>query len=260
MIDTRTCAVHGKARAGRYLIQDPMGRFVCMPGSECKAAGAGAGDDLRVQCSLHGKLRSLDCLEDDGSGRLVCTADRRCKTAAAVGQGEHLDPMGYGGAVGAYGHYGGQYPMQMAVQYGATPGPYANYGIYSQYGAYPMVVAAAPGVPQTGVPAWPPGAPLAIADAPPAKRAASRSRSRSSRASGSRASRGRQRRRRRGRRKEEAKKKKSSAKTRGRSKKRRKKKSSSPSHYRPSASPSISGSPPIICNKGASSSPSSSSS
>eukprot|EP00419_Tripos_fusus_P022369 CAMPEP_0172719870 /NCGR_PEP_ID=MMETSP1074-20121228/75754_1 /TAXON_ID=2916 /ORGANISM="Ceratium fusus, Strain PA161109" /LENGTH=288 /DNA_ID=CAMNT_0013545269 /DNA_START=51 /DNA_END=915 /DNA_ORIENTATION=+ len=80
MGDLQTCAVHGKNRAMRYLTEQGPGRFVCMVGYECKAAGSGAGNDLRVQCTLHGKLRSLDCLQDDGTGRLICTAERRCKT------------------------------------------------------------------------------------------------------------------------------------------------------------------------------------
>merc|ERR1719203_298684 len=81
MSDSRTCTLHGKSRAARYLTEDSQGRFICMPGYECKAAGSGAGNDLRVQCTLHGKLRSLDCLQDDGTGKLICTAERRCKTA-----------------------------------------------------------------------------------------------------------------------------------------------------------------------------------
>merc|ERR1740120_226533 len=78
-------------------------------GYECKAAGSGAGNDLRVQCTLHGKLRSLDCLEDDGTGRLVCTSDRRCKTAGqtmADGDYRERGDYGTGGGYGMGGGYG----------------------------------------------------------------------------------------------------------------------------------------------------------
>mmetsp|Transcript_63482 Transcript_63482/g.160655 ORF Transcript_63482/g.160655 Transcript_63482/m.160655 type:complete len:103 (+) Transcript_63482:162-470(+) len=97
MVDTRTCAIHGKSRASRYLEQDAAGRYICMNGYECKAAGSGAGNDLRVQCTLHGKLRSLDCLEDDGTGRLVCGPDRRCKTAGQPMADGDRDRGGGGG-------------------------------------------------------------------------------------------------------------------------------------------------------------------
>merc|ERR1719447_803258 len=97
----------------RYLTEEGPRRYICMQGCECKAAGSGPGNDLRVQCTLHGKLRSLDCLEDDGTGRLVCTPDRRCKTG---GQPMNDRPAARSDSMG-----GG---------FGAAPcaGPYAGYG------------------------------------------------------------------------------------------------------------------------------------
>mmetsp|Transcript_150597 Transcript_150597/g.419762 ORF Transcript_150597/g.419762 Transcript_150597/m.419762 type:complete len:231 (+) Transcript_150597:89-781(+) len=169
MGETQTCAIHGKNRAMRYLTEESPGRYVCMAGFECKAAGSGAGND-RVQCVLHGKLRSLDCLQDDGTGRLICTPERRCKTTGstmpdfrdrdkAVGGGQQLG-FGMPNPYAAYGPgpFGApQYPQVGNAQYGgvaaggcpfpgsqyvAPVGPYAGYagmpGVYPQYGGYPM--------------------------------------------------------------------------------------------------------------------------
>eukprot|EP00448_Togula_jolla_P034143 CAMPEP_0170630462 /NCGR_PEP_ID=MMETSP0224-20130122/34012_1 /TAXON_ID=285029 /ORGANISM="Togula jolla, Strain CCCM 725" /LENGTH=107 /DNA_ID=CAMNT_0010958519 /DNA_START=74 /DNA_END=394 /DNA_ORIENTATION=- len=105
----------------RYLKEDSTGHFVCMAGFECKAAGSGPGNDLRVQCTLHGKLRSLDCLQDDGTGRLVCCPERRCKTGG--------EPMN---------DYRDRRPEEALLPAGAMapygmPGPYGPYG----YGGAP---------------------------------------------------------------------------------------------------------------------------
>lgn len=183
MSDTKTCAIHQKNRAARYLTEQSPGHWVCTPGFECKAAGSGAGNDLRVQCTLHGKLRSLDCLQDDGTGKLICTPERRCKTAGATmpdyrdrekdrgGGADQLGPYGNGGmmgydvnqyaaAYGAGGPYGGgaQYPQFPGAPYGAGAGQYAGYGgmpgMYPHYGAYhPMFAAGMQGMPP-GM-AWP---------------------------------------------------------------------------------------------------------
>eukprot|EP00927_Polykrikos_kofoidii_P080323 TRINITY_DN7719_c0_g1_i1.p1 TRINITY_DN7719_c0_g1~~TRINITY_DN7719_c0_g1_i1.p1 ORF type:complete len:282 (-),score=25.23 TRINITY_DN7719_c0_g1_i1:209-1054(-) len=138
--ESRTCAVHGKSRSVRYLNEESGGRWVCMPGYECKAAGSAAGSDLRVSCTLHGKLRSLDCLQDDGTGKLICTPDRRCKTSGepmpdyrdrAVVSGSGATA---GGAIVATP--GGQAPLGPVlppaghvVPYGANP--YAVYGSFA---------------------------------------------------------------------------------------------------------------------------------
>lgn len=206
MGDLQVCAVHGKNRAMRYLTEQGPGRFVCMVGYECKAAGSGAGNDLRVQCTLHGKLRSLDCLQDDGTGRLICTAERRCKTTG-VSMPDYRDrdmPLGdqqlslYGGpgglpygmpnpyaAFGANGAYGGMGAPQYCQANGAAasgqyPGAYGAYGpvpgIYPHYGGYSMFP---PGV------VWPCGAVPAGMPVPDRS-----SRSRSERGGGGRKGRG----------------------------------------------------------------------
>jgi len=143
MGDTQLCAVHGKNRAMRYLEETTTGRFVCIAGYECKAAGSGAGNDLRVQCTLHGKLRSLDCLQDDGTGKLICTQERRCKTAGQTmpdyrdaethpGEGTHYGANPYAAYGGGYG-----YPQYPGAEYGA--GAYGGYPcMYPGYGGYPM--------------------------------------------------------------------------------------------------------------------------
>jgi len=156
-----TCAIHGKVRNVRYLKDTGGGRFACTAENECKAAGAGADNDLRAQCTLHGKLRSLDCLQDDGTGKLVCTRERGCKAAGRPmdDQREHSSPLVHGDPCGHMMQFGGCLPMAYGagppMGYGAAHFPgYPGYGMCPPFGMWPGM----PGMPSM-MPGMMPGMP-----------------------------------------------------------------------------------------------------
>merc|ERR1719401_2870325 len=62
--DMAVCALHGKSRNRTHLMDSGQGdgRFICMPGRECRGSGPGSADTARGDqgmCSLHMKPRGL---------------------------------------------------------------------------------------------------------------------------------------------------------------------------------------------------------
>jgi len=83
------CALHGKMRTLKSLMEDELGGWRCKPDCVCKVGG-GTGLEGQGFCSVHNKNRSMDVLVEDGFGGFCCMGGKECKVggqAPAAGPG-----------------------------------------------------------------------------------------------------------------------------------------------------------------------------